>query len=487
MSVVRRLAKNAAVLLTAQVISYLLAFFYTIYAARYLGPANYGIINFAVAFNGIFSILADFGLQQITVRDVSRNKELALKYITNVSLLKVIMIIITYGLIAFTINHLGYPLETIVVVYIIGLSVAFSAMSQFFYGIFQAFEKMELQGIGQIVNALIMLSGVIIAVKYQWSLVQFATLYAISSFCVLIYSLATIRWGLKYNEAQRKIYRPRLDWEMWKDILKNAWPIGIVSGTITLYFRIDVLMLRAMKGDVAVGLYTVAHGLMELTLIIPAMLMVSVFPLMCQYYTSAQKSLNRAYEKSIKYLIAIALPVALLVTMLSDNIIVIIYGDQFYGASNALRVLIWAAVFIYIGAVTGNMFIATNRQRTYLILAIIALVTNVVLNLVLIPSLSYIGASATKIFNEAIGLIIGLYVFHRMGYKLDVINVFMPTMLAFILACAVAVLLMKLGINIYIISTAVLLTYAGLAYILGIKEDDKQLVKELFAKYKTFN
>lgn len=485
MSTVRRIARNTTVLLVAQVISYLLGFFYMMYSARYLGPANYGIITFAIAFTGIFSILADFGLQQITIRDVSRDKALALKYIINLSLLKVILAIVTYGLIALTINLLNYPRETIQVVYVIGLYVVFSSMSQFFYGIFQAFERMGLQAIGQIINVLILLCGVIVAIKYQWSLVQFATLYAISGFGVLLYNLAIICWGFKYKEAQEAPYRTHLDWQMWKNVLKNAWSIGIVSGTIMLYFRIDVLMLRAMKDDVAVGLYTAAHGLMELTLIIPSMLMVSIFPLMCQYYTGDHISLNRAYEKSIKYLFAVALPMALLITILADHIIVIIYGGQFYGAADALRVLIWAGALIYVGAVVGNMYIATNRQRTYLVLAIIALVTNVLLNLALIPSLSYIGASVTKIFNEALGLIVGLYIFHRMGYKLNMRNVFLPPVLAFVVAGAVAMLLTKLGVNVYIVSAAVLLIYAALAYILGIKEDDKQLMKSLFAKHTT--
>jgi O-antigen/teichoic acid export membrane protein len=455
------------------------------YAARYLGPANYGIINFAIAFTGIFSILADFGLQQITVRDVSKNKALALKYITNVSLLKLILAIVTYGLIALTVNLLGYPLETVQVVYLLGLSVVFSAISAVMFAISQAYERMELQAIGQIISTLISVCVAIVAVKCQWSLVQFVTLYAISSFGVLLYSLAIVRWGLKYEKAQEEPYRPRLDWQMWKDALKNAWPIGIATAIGVLYSRIDVLMLQAMKGDSAVGLYSAARGLMELTFIIPGMLMVSVFPLMCQYYASAHTSLNVAYQKSIKYLFAVALPMALLVTILAGNIIVLIYGDKFFGAADALRVLIWAAVLIYINSVVGSMYIATNRQRTWLILIIIALVSNVLLNLALIPRLSYIGASATRIFNEALGLVIGLYIFHRMGHKLNMMNVFLPPVLAFMVAGAVSILLIKLGVNIYIVSAAVLLIYAALVYLLGIKKDDKQLIKSLFAKHTT--
>jgi hypothetical protein len=72
-----------------------------------------------------------------------------------------------------------------------------------------------------------------------------------------------------------------------------------------------------------------------------------------------------------------------------------------------------------------------------------------------------------------------------MGHKLNMMNVFLPPVLAFAVAGAVSILLIKLGVNIYIVSAAVLLIYAALMYILGIKEDDKQLIKSLFTKHTT--
>ena len=77
MDTTKRIAKNTAVLFFAQIISYIIAFIYTMYTARYLGSAGFGILNFAVSFTGIFAILCDLGLQTLTVREVSRDKSLA--------------------------------------------------------------------------------------------------------------------------------------------------------------------------------------------------------------------------------------------------------------------------------------------------------------------------------------------------------------------------------------------------------------------------
>jgi O-antigen/teichoic acid export membrane protein len=162
LSTVRRIAKNTSALLVAQVASYLLAFFYMMYTARYLGPASFGILSFAIAFTGIFVVFGDLGLAPLTVREVARDKSLASKYLVNVSLMKIILVTITFGLIALTINLMGYPEETIKVVYLLGLSVIFTAFTQMFYSVFQAFERMEYQGIGQMLNAALILGGVLL-------------------------------------------------------------------------------------------------------------------------------------------------------------------------------------------------------------------------------------------------------------------------------------------------------------------------------------
>ena len=93
MDTITRIAKNTTVLFLSQIISYALGIFLSLYIARYLGANGYGILSFALAFSGIFSILADLGLSTLTVREVSRDKSLATKYLGNVLLIKIIFVI----------------------------------------------------------------------------------------------------------------------------------------------------------------------------------------------------------------------------------------------------------------------------------------------------------------------------------------------------------------------------------------------------------
>ena len=135
MSTVRRIAKNTGVLLISRVTSYAMGFLFIVCTARYLGAEGFGVLSFALAFTVIFGVFADLGLRQLTVREVARNESLARKYLGNVAVMKVILVILTFGLIALTINLLGYPELTIKVVYLIALSVIFNSFNNMFYAI----------------------------------------------------------------------------------------------------------------------------------------------------------------------------------------------------------------------------------------------------------------------------------------------------------------------------------------------------------------
>lgn len=148
----KRIARNTSVLLISQILGYGLSFFNIMYAARHLGVDGFGVLSFALAFTAIFGIFMDFGLRLLTVREVARDKSLAPKYLSNLSAMKFAMCVITFLLIAATVSIMGYPDKTVLVVYVITLAVAMNAFTQTFYSIFQAFERMEYQSLGQILN-----------------------------------------------------------------------------------------------------------------------------------------------------------------------------------------------------------------------------------------------------------------------------------------------------------------------------------------------
>ena len=483
MSTVRRIAANAAVSSIAQFANYVLAFFYMLYAARYLGTASFGLLSFALAFAAIFGLIADLGLRTLTVREVARDRSLAHKFTANVLVMKLGLAVIGYGLMALIVNLMPHSEETLVVVYIIGLSVVLSAFTQVFYSVFQAFEKMEYVSLGLVLNGALMLIGVVVAMQLGLGLIGFALLFLLARAVELVYGMVAYR--LKFqNGATRQPGGLGLDLAFWKQSLKEAWPMGAMAIGILIYFRIDTVMLSFMKDDVAVGLYSAAYRLSELSAVIPGMFVAAIFPVMSQYYRAAGNSFAMAYEKSSRYLFMLALPIALAVTLLASPIVNLVYGSQYADSASALQVLIWAAAIMYVTMVMGTTFVAANKQMVNLKIVIVAAALNIVLNVFLIPRYSYVGASAATVATEAFGLLCGVFFLRRAGYGVSIKNVYLLPLLALCAAIAISAVLLIIGVNAFVAAPVGVVVYAVIVFTTMIRDDDRQLMRKVLGLRK---
>jgi len=144
-------------------------------------PRIVGLLTFAVAFTGIFGLLLDLGLNSLAVREVARDKSRANEYLSNITFIKLTMGVITFGLTAVVVHSLGYAEETIAVVYLLTLSIVFSAVTTSFYVIFQSFERMEYQSVAGILTSLLMLTGAILLIARGAGVVAFAAVSLITS------------------------------------------------------------------------------------------------------------------------------------------------------------------------------------------------------------------------------------------------------------------------------------------------------------------
>lgn len=147
------IAKNTSWLFTAEGISKLLMLFLIVLIARYLGALDYG--KFAFAFAALFAVIANFGLLTLTIREIAKDKSLASKYMENIAIIKLILSVITFALIALAINLMNYLQDTTYAVYPFGLYVILASFSQIFRSIFKVFEVIKYESLITILNKLI--------------------------------------------------------------------------------------------------------------------------------------------------------------------------------------------------------------------------------------------------------------------------------------------------------------------------------------------
>lgn len=479
---VQRIAKNTGLLLVSQVISYLLGFVYIMYTARYLKKEGFGVLSFALAITQIFGVLIDLGFGPLIVREVARDKSLASKYLANIGVMKLVLAVITFILVGIVINLLGYPIQTVRVVYLIALSVIFIALTRMLYSIFQAFEKMVYQSLGQILNGVLMLIGIMYAIRSDFSVIGFAFIYSAASFIVFGYSLVILRWKFSGPIFASGANLLDIDRSFWRRSFQDAWPMAAAVVGIIIYHKIDTVMLSLLKGDAAVGLYNAAYRVSEVSLVIPAMFVTSVFPVMSRYYNDSRDLFISAYGKSVKFLLYIALPMALTVTLLAKPFVNLVFTEEFLKSTIVLQILIWSAAFSYVAMVLGTVLITANKQMLRLKLLVIVLVLDVVLNLIMIPRYSYVGASIATVVTRVVGLFMTAFFLNRSGYKFALGQICLPPLVGLTVSGAFVALLTYFNVNVFVVASICIVLYSLIVCLIGINKEDKWILKVILSR-----
>lgn len=476
MTTARRIAKNTTLLFIAQITSYLLGFFITIYTARYLGVAGFGIISLGISITGIYGVFADMGLSTLMIRDIARDKTFTDKYITNIAIIRVFLAVLMVVLVATTVNLIGYNTVTTNVIYLLTLSTIITAFGSILTSVFQANEKMEYLSINIVFYSVLMLTGTLIGIYYHLSVVYFAFIYVISSSIVLALTILIYLW---------KFSIPKIEFDLgfWKPKIKEAWPFGVTALFMNIYFMIDSVILSIMVGTFVVGWYSAAYKLIVVLLFVPIVLNQVTFPVMSKFYVTSKESLRLAYEKYFKYATIIGIPIGVGTTLLADRIILLIYGTQFIPSIIALQILVWSVVLVFMSSAFARLLEVSNKQLVLTKITIFNALINIILNILLIPKYSYIAASFVTVFTEFLSLILLLKVVSAMGYELSrkefssIIKV-----IAASIVMAVFIILFKNLDLLPLIVTSIIIYMTSLFLIKGLDDEDIKIIRSILGK-----
>ena len=473
MNTVKRIFKNTSILFTAQIVNYILAFFYTIYLARYLGVSDFGILTFGISFTTIMGVTADLGLSILAVREIARDKSISSSYTGNLIVIKLVLSSITMGLIALFMNLFNYPTQTIQVVYLLGLWMVFTSFTQLFYSVFQAYEKMEYQSIGTILYSILLFSGVFYGILSNFSIQWFALIYLIVSGVVLFYTIFIYL---------ARFPRPNLqvNWNFWKSKLTLALPLSIASIFSTIAFRVDTVLLSLFQGYIVVGLYTAPYKIIEVLLFIPSVYSAVIFPVLSRFHVSSKESFQLIYVKSIKYMIILGLPIAAGVTILSQDIILLLYQSAFSGSVVALQILIWTVPLLLLTTSFGIILISMNKQVLAIRLTFIYMVFNIGVNLVVIPQFSYLGAAVVTVLTELVNFIMLFYYLSKFICKVPLHKLIWKPAIATII---MSLFMISVHLNIFImVLLATAIYFALLILFKTFSKGDRDIIRKLVEK-----
>jgi O-antigen/teichoic acid export membrane protein len=476
MNATQNILKNIGSLFTSQVLSYIIILIFTIYLVRYLGVTNYGILSFALALTSMLGIFADFGLNTLMTREIARDKSLATKYINNIYSIKLIQVSILMIFVIILVKILNYPIETVYVLYFMMIFLIFSTFSNFFTSIFQSYEKLEYQSIASVLNSTLMLTGVLILIYYSYDLVTFSILYALISGLILLYYIFISSKIFKFSRPKIEI-----DWDFWKPTIRTAAEFGFIGVFVTIYIWIDSVMLSFMQGNDAVGLYNAAYRIVLLLLFIPTVINSAIFPVMSRLYVSSSNSLEKIVEKYFKYMLLIGIPIGVAITILANQIIILIFGISFAESAPALQILIWATVFTFGNAAFVQLFQSINKQILLTKITFLGMVVNIVLNFILIPKFSYIAASFNTLITEFIILSLVMIVAYRLGYITKGNRLIKDSIKIIISSLVMGLFILEFkDINLIILIITSAFLYLIILFVLrGIDDEDIKIIRNI--------
>jgi PST family polysaccharide transporter len=364
------------------------------WVARYLGPTDFGTFNYLLATIGILTPFASLGLENMVVKELVENPGRARIIMSTAITLRLIS-----GLIAFAVCvAIFYFLkkDEPYTLYV-GVILALTLLSQALISIelyYQSKVASKVAVISQSVAYIIANILKVVLILSGASLMAFAVVTALEMTLGGLFMLYSLKKFSKQNLAFA------LDKVLAKDLMVRGWPLIFSGFMIMIYMRIDQIMLGEMVNDHEVGMYSAALKLSEIWYIIPAIICNSFFPSIIDGKKLSQKIYLKKFQRLFDILFLISLLIAVGVTIFSDQIIDILYGEQYSGAAIILTIHIWAAVFVFVGVGGTNFFIIENLQIKTFTRTALGAVLNIILNLILIPKFFAVGAAIATLISQ---------------------------------------------------------------------------------------
>ena len=372
------------------------ALFVGIWIARYLGPEQFGLLNYALAIVTLFSAVASMGLNGIVVRDLVKEPCTADTTLGTAFLLQLFGGLLAFAL-AVVVVSFTRPNDNLarMIVAVLGFILVFKATDVVKYW-FES--KVQSKYIIWVENSVFLLLAVI---KVSLILAK-APLMAFVWAAFVESAIVSLGAILVYSQRGGHLSTWRVNYKRAKSLLMDSWPLILSSLAIVMYMRIDQIMLGQMLDDEAVGIYTAAVRVSEVWYFIPTAIVISVFPSIIESKKQNEVQFYQRLQKLYDLMVLLALAVAIPMTFMSNWVISLLFGADYIQAGTVLAIHIWSGLFVFLGVASGSWYLSENLQIMAFGRAFLGAITNIVANIYLIPRYGVIGAAIGTILSQVV-------------------------------------------------------------------------------------
>jgi O-antigen/teichoic acid export membrane protein len=405
------IAKNTGFLMASQVITWVVALPLVIFLSRYLGPARVGEIQVANSIWAIIGVIAAFGMDILLAKEIARDPNRTVEFVGLTTTLRFFFFLIGLGIVVLYINLVGYSQETILIVYIIGISTLFTLWSGGLRSALQGLEKMEYISLADAISKIFLTLASIILLLLGFGVISMAAL-AIAA--------ALIGLTIQFIALRRLIpLKFHFNWDPAWQMLKSCIPYLTATIFLVIYLEIDKIIISMFVNETAVGWYAAASRLVGTFLFIPTVFIAAIFPVLSRMFSNTSEDLPRLMRKSFDLMLITGVPIGLGLLAIAQPLVVLLFGKDFANSGPILAIRGIVLILTYQTILLGYFCMSTDKQNEWSIVMIVATIATIPLDLILVPwcqrafGNGAIGGGLSYLITEAFMVFIGIFLLPR--------------------------------------------------------------------------
>lgn len=387
-----KVTQNAAWIIGGRIYNMVLAFVVGLLTARFLGPSNYGLINYATTYTAFFASFCTLGINSVIIKNFVDHPDEEGETIGSAIILRTVSSFFSVIMIMCITLLMDRNETTIhIVVLLCSIGVLFQVMDTLNYW-FQSRLQSKYVAIATIISYTFVSAYKIFLLVNQKSVEWFAISTSIDYFvvAVVLYVVYKKQKGPKFSFSLKKA----------KELFKSSYHFILSGLMISVYNSTDKFMLKQMLDETEVGYYSTAVSISNTWVFVLAAIIDSFYPII---FESFEKNIE-TFEQKNKQLYAIvfysSIFVSLLFTFLATPIVYFLYGNEYLPSAVPLRIITWYTAFSYLGVARNAWVVTYNKQNYLKYLYIGSAITNVILNAIMIPILGASGAAIASLVTQ---------------------------------------------------------------------------------------
>lgn len=399
-----KVTKNIGWAVAGKTVSLLGGLLVGILVARYLGPEQYGLMNYVISYVCIFQVFATFGLDSIQIREESKHPEERDVIIGTAFTIKIVLAVITLAAVAVSVMITETDSFTRWMIMLYSLSIVLNSLNvirNHFTSLVWNEYVVKTEISRTVIGALIKIGLLFAEAGLGW----FIAVYTFDF--VLLASGYCTSYRLKIG--MMKLWRFDIKWA--KHLVTQSFPLMLTGAAVMIYQRIDQVMIGKMIDSASVGQFSVASKFVEVLIFVPTIIAQTVAPILIRTKEKDGDEYKKESQIFMNITIWGSFFLALVTSLISYYLVIWTFGKAYLPAVLILQILSFKAVSVALSNCAGQLLIIEGLQKYAILRDGFGCVICVIFNLLLIPRFGVIGAAVVAILsNLSAGYIADLFI-----------------------------------------------------------------------------